>query len=58
MKREKCDLVIKGAQIFNVFTGQTEEGDIAVADGKSSQSGGDMRESGYTTPKAIPQSPD
>ena len=34
MKREKCDLVIKGAQIFNVFTGQTEEGDIAVADGK------------------------
>ena len=32
MKREKCDLVIKGAQIFNVFTGQTEEGDIAVAD--------------------------
>lgn len=34
MKRETCDLVIRGAQIFNVFTGQTEEGDIAVADGK------------------------
>lgn len=32
-KREKCDLVIHNAHIFNVFTGETEEGDIAVADG-------------------------
>lgn len=34
MKREKCDLVIKGAQIFNVFTGKTEQGELAVKDGK------------------------
>ena len=34
MKREKCDLVIKGAKVFNVFTGETEEGDIAVKKGK------------------------
>ena len=33
MKRTKCDLVIKGGKIFNVFTGKTEEGDIAVKDG-------------------------
>ena len=33
MKRAKCDLVIKGAQIFNVFTGKTEKGDIAVKNG-------------------------
>ena len=33
MKREKCDLVIRGAKVFNVFTGETEEGDIAVRDG-------------------------
>ena len=32
-KREKCDLVIKNALVFSVFTGETEEGDIAVADG-------------------------
>lgn len=34
MKREKCDLVIKGAKVFNVFTGETEEGEIAVKNGK------------------------
>ena len=34
MKREKSDLVIKNARIFNVFTGKLEEGDIAVADGR------------------------
>ena len=34
MKREKCDLVIKGAKVFNVFTGEIEEGEIAVKNGK------------------------
>ena len=34
MKREKADLVIKYARIFNVFTGELEEGDIAVAEGR------------------------
>lgn len=34
MKREACDLVVTGAKILNVFTGETEAGDIAVADGK------------------------
>lgn len=34
MKREKCDLVIRGAKVFNVFTGETEEGDIAVKCGR------------------------
>lgn len=33
MKREPCDLVLTNARIFNVFTGETEEGDIAVKDG-------------------------
>lgn len=33
MKRERCDLVIRGAKIFNVFTGEIEEGEIAVKDG-------------------------
>ncbi len=33
MKREKCNLVIRGAKVFNVFTGETEEGDIAIKDG-------------------------
>ena len=33
MKREPCDLVIKNARILNVFTGETEEGEIAVRDG-------------------------
>lgn len=32
-KRNKCDLVIKNARVFNVFTGETEEGEIAIADG-------------------------
>lgn len=34
MKRTQCDLVIKNAAIFNVFTGSLEEGDLAIADGK------------------------
>ena len=33
MKREPCDLVIKNARILNVFTGETEQGEIAVRDG-------------------------
>ena len=33
MKREPCDLVIRNARILNVFTGETEEGEIAVKDG-------------------------
>ena len=34
MKREKCDLTIKNIKIFNVFTGETEEGELAVAEGR------------------------
>ena len=34
MKRAACDLVVRGARIFNVFTGETETGDIAVKNGK------------------------
>ncbi len=34
MKREKSDLVIQNARVFNVFTGKLEEGDIAIADGR------------------------
>ncbi len=34
MKRCACDLVITNARIYNVFTGETEEGDIAVAEGR------------------------
>lgn len=33
-KRIPCDLVITGAKVFNVFTGNFEEGDIAVKNGK------------------------
>ena len=33
MKREACDLVIRGGSVFNVFTGETERADVAVADG-------------------------
>ncbi len=33
MKRETCDLVIKNARVFNVYTGETEEKEIAIADG-------------------------
>ena len=33
MKRESCDLVIRGAKIFNVFTGEFEEGELAVKNG-------------------------
>ncbi len=34
LKREKADLVIQNVKIFNVFTGETEEGEIAVSDGR------------------------
>ena len=34
MKREKCDLVVKNARIFNVFTGEIETGELAVANGR------------------------
>ena len=34
MKRKPCDLVLRGVQIFNVFTGETQPGEIAVLDGK------------------------
>lgn len=34
MRREKCDLVIRGAKVMNVFTGTCEEADIAVRAGK------------------------
>ena len=34
MKREPCDLLIEGATILNVFTGETEQADIAVKDGR------------------------
>ncbi len=34
MKREKSDLVIKNARVFNVFTGETEQKDIAITDGR------------------------
>ncbi len=34
MKREQCDLVIKGVRILNVFTGETEEAEIAVKGGR------------------------
>lgn len=33
MKCEQCDLVIKGARILNVFTGDVEEAEIAVKGG-------------------------
>ena len=33
MKRAKCDLVIRNARIFNVFTGEIEQGEIAVKEG-------------------------
>lgn len=34
MRRIKCNLVIRGARVFNVFTEEFEEGDIAVKNGK------------------------
>ncbi len=34
MKRTPCDLVVKGAKIFNVFTGELEEGNLGIVDGK------------------------
>ncbi|MGN0822809.1 MAG: amidohydrolase family protein, partial [Candidatus Gallimonas sp.] len=34
MKREKSELVIRGAQVFNVFTGGTEAADLAIDGGK------------------------
>ncbi len=34
MKREKSDLVIKNIKIYNVFTGELEEGELAIAEGR------------------------
>ena len=34
MKREKCDLVVRGASVLNVFTGELEKADVAVKGGK------------------------
>ncbi len=34
MKRTPCDLVLKNARVFNVFTGEYEVGDLGVAQGK------------------------
>ena len=34
MKQEECDLVIRNVRLLNLFTGDTEEGDLAIADGK------------------------
>ena len=34
MKRIECDLLLRGAMVFNAFTGITEEKDIAVISGK------------------------
>ncbi len=34
MGREKCDLVVKNVNIFNVFTGEICKGAVGVADGK------------------------
>lgn len=33
-KRDKCDLVIQNIKIFNVFTGELEDGEIACAEGR------------------------
>ena len=33
-KQEKCDLVLRNVRLLNLFTGETEEGDLAIADGK------------------------
>ena len=30
---QKADLVLKGGRILNVFTGELEEGDLAICDG-------------------------
>ena len=34
LRHRKADLVIKNVRIFNVFTGELEEGEIAVAEGR------------------------
>lgn len=34
MKRKKADLVISNVKIFNVFTGELSEGEIAIAEGR------------------------
>lgn len=34
MKRTPCDLVFRGGKIFNVYTGELEEKELAVANGK------------------------
>ncbi len=43
MGRAKCDLVIKNVRIFNVFTGKTERGDVAVAEGRIVAIGSNFR---------------
>ena len=44
--RVPADLVLRGGRIFNVFTGETEEGDVAVKDGYIAGIG-----TGYTAQK-------
>ena len=34
LKREVCDLVIRNVRVYNVFTAELEEGDLAIADGR------------------------
>ncbi len=34
MKRTPCDVVVRGARILNVFTGELQTGDLAIVDGK------------------------
>ncbi len=34
MKRTPCDTVVRGAKIFNVFTGELLSGDLGIVDGK------------------------
>lgn len=46
-KREPCDLVIIGAKIFNVFTGEFESGDIAIKSGKIVGIGSDYESETY-----------
>jgi adenine deaminase len=43
MKRQPCGLVLKNARIFNVFTGETECGEIAVKNGRIAAVGAGYR---------------
>ena len=54
MQRAKCDRVIKGAQIFNVFTGKTEKGDIAVKNGVIAGIGTGYEGERFTTRRGLP----